>query len=669
MTFSCWKIWLERWEIAKTLRRFQALIPRPFLRLWWGFLYLLVLMAFWRLGFLLYNYSALDASNFWLYLQAFYVGLRLDVVIAGVFTLPVFLSIWFVDTPSITPIYNRFLLSYYVFISFLISLLGLIDIFFFEEFNSHMNLLVLQANVMRHESLAYFWFEYPLIKLLLLLAVILWLCHSLFTRVESRLLSGPVKWTRLLLSALVSMVILVTALRGGWQERPIDWGYAMFSEDFMANQIALNGTFFLGRSVIELSSEKNLRKQLERFPAEVALADTKPLIISPGEVFVDPASLLRIRLGARSITPNIVLIILESHVGSLCGYINPDEQRVTPVLDSLAHSGLAFTRCFANGKRSAFGISSILMSWPVLPGLPLISQLEASRTAPSLASNLRKLGYRNIFLYGGDSQFDNMRGFALANGYDDVVDEGDLPSLPGTMWGIFDHYIFDEALKLLDATAAPLQLTMFTTSNHQPWMVPPDYADRIPVFPGEAFRGGSVHRTMAYVDRVLGEFMAAASSRPWFDNTLFIFVADHGLTQFKDHFENQRNGHIPLVFYGPQILSETRSIDRLVSQIDIMPTLFHIIGYPEPFIAMGRDALASQQSFAPRISNDYLVWIEGDYLYGELMGQRSDLFHVTDLKTLALERIPKTDSRFEQYRDRHRKYLQTSFTQFKAFGE
>lgn len=618
---------------------------------------------------MIYQTPLLEGSNSLLYLKAFYVGLRLDAVVAAYLTIPVFISIFWELTPPGQAMYRKTLTGYMSFTTIVVSYLSIIDIFFFEEFNTHLNLLMLQANVVRGESILYLWHEYPIITLTIGIALVTYFGYKSYSHISQKFDMQISKCTKTFGASVLSLIMLVTALRGGWQERPIDWGHAMFSDNLLANQIALNGIFLLGRSAIELSSEKNLRARLKFFSKEEALEDTKNLILGSNESYIDKKSLKRKIKPGPSITPNIVTVVLESHVGSFCGYINPDEKRVTPVLDSLAGNGLAFTRCIANGTRSAFGISSILMSWPTLPGLPLISQVEASREAPSIASNLRQIGYENIFLYGGDSQFDNMQGFAIANGFDEVIDRKTLSSLPGTMWGIYDHYIFDYALDLLDNAEAPLQLTLFTTTNHQPWEFPESYESRVPDFSDITYRKGNVHRTMSYVDLVIGEFMEKAQSSEWFANTMFVFVADHGLTIYRDKFEDLRNGHIPLVIYAPAILDKSQVINAPVSQVDIMPTLFGIIGYPNSFTAMGRNVLASQEAFAFRVTNDYFMFLENDMLYTEFLGQQSRLYQINDFLAMTQTEIPDSDTRYQFYQKRSRSYLQTAFFQFKSYGE
>ncbi len=617
---------------------------------------------------MMYQVRELDSANSVLYLQSFLVALRLDAVIAAFLLLPILLTIFWSHLVLREALYSKVLQLYLSLATIFISSLSMIDIFFYEEFNTHLNILLLQDNVFRIESIKFLWYEYPIILIVISTTLVTWLGHHAYKLIGQRISPKVSKWPVWISAWVLSMIFTLLAIRGGWQNRPIDWGYAMFSDDNAANQIALNGIFLLGRSAIELSSEKNLRNNLHFVSNEKALQSTRDLILGTNEVFVDDHSLSRKLLNPKTIKPNIVLVILESHVGSYCGYINPEEKGVTPVLDSLANQGIGFTHCISNGQRSAFGISSILMSWPVLPGLPLISQIEATREVPCIAASLKEIGYRNIFLYGGDSQFDNMQGFAKTNGYDQVIDQKDLPAHPGTMWGIFDHYLFDYAKGLLDKATEPLQLTMFTTSNHQPWEFPDAYSDRIPDFPKATFRQGNVHKTMRYVDLVIGEFMESASSAPWFDNTIFVFVSDHGLTVYREQFEDLRNGSIPLVIYAPGILTEPRRIDTPVSQADIMPTLMGMIGYPNEFVAMGRDALNSDGAFASRITNDYMLWLDKDMLYSEILGQSSGLVKISNFHEMHVSDVPASDSAYARIQNQYHAYIQTAFTQFKALG-
>lgn len=163
--------------------------------------------------------------------------------------------------------------------------------------------------------------------------------------------------------------------------------------------------------------------------------------------------------------------------------------------------------------------------------------------------------------------------------------------------------------------------------------------------------------------------MDDARSAPWFDNTIFVFVADHGLTVHRENFEDLRNGRIPLVFYAPQILGEPRLITQPVSQVDILPTLLSIIGYPEAFEAMGRNVLAHDNGYASRITNDFMVWYDGDNLLTEILGQSSTANKINDFSTMELSPLSNESAEMIKLRDRYHSYLQTAFTQFKGFGK
>lgn len=622
-------------------------------------------MDFWRLYFLIRTFSDLQAPQFYLYFKAFLIGFRLDAVIAGYLTLPVLLTIFLPWIGWASKIYRKIFWIYTAATLVLISFLNLVDANFFQEFGTHINILAVQRNAVQGDTLRYIWQEYHVIGMILAMAVSSFIMYKVLKVVVGRLkqeTAGYVKYTAVF---IFSLAALVTAVRGGWQERPINWGHAMFSNHEPANQIAMNGIFLLSRSVIELASEGKLDQTLSYYPRSEALDQVIRLISNPGESFIDSSRLVRKNNSGRPpIKPNIVLFILESHVGEFCGFINPEMKNVTPVLDSLANNGLMYTNCYANGKRSAYGISSIVNSWPTLPGYPLIATVEAQQDIQTAGTLLKGIGYDTIFLYGGDADFDNMKGFLRANGFDSILERKDFPAFtPGTKWGVFDHYVFEKSMQLLDQAQDPLLLTVFTTTNHQPFEIPEEYEDQIPFF-DYTYRDGKTHRTMSYVDRSIGAFMAESKSRDWFDNTLFVFISDHGLNIHREMYEDPRNAHIPLVIYGPGIVDQPRVIDTLVSQADVLPTLLHLIGYSEPYRLFGRNTLADGPGFACRVANDHILWLERDILYIEDLKQSAAAYAYSSIYQQPYTELAKTDPGFSQIQKRCRSYLQTAYFAF-----
>ncbi len=632
-----------------------------------GFVFIVFLMNCWRLVFLLSQIAELKIKYLMTYVAAFGVGFRLDAVIAGYLILPVFLTIYW---PRIGWHSKRYpgVFRYYMAIVFaIISLLQLADIPFFAEFGTHLNLLAVQHNATQQDTLRYIWRNYPVVLYVIIILLVSLSLFLLLGKLIRKLPDSAVKGWRIPAAMLLSLLLLFTALRGGWQERPVDWGIAMFSDHAPANQIALNPVFFLGRSILELASEQNLDLRLAYYDLSTAVAETRDILDDSSIKFTDDHTLNRAFVKPSEQTfPNIVLVVMESQVGEFCGFINPEMKTVTPNLDTLAAGGLMYRNCFANGKRSAYGISSLLCSWPVIPGFPLISQVESAKKITTAGSIFKTLGYDTCFLYGGDADFDNMKGFLTANGFDRIVERKDFPVFTaGTTWGVFDHFVFNKALALLDEAEAPLFLTLFTTTNHQPFEIPTDYEPLIPAFSQSAFREGKPLRTMAYVDRVIGEFMAKGKARTWFENTLFIFIADHGLSIHREIFEDPRNANIPFLMYGPAIIKSPRVVDTVVSQVDVLSQILYLVGYPDDFAIFGRNALADENGFACRVTNDHVLWVEKEFLYEENLGQDSKLFQYKSLYQLPYREIPATDSRFQKVQKRCRAYLQSAFFLFK----
>ena len=167
----------------------------------------------------------------------------------------------------------------------------------------------------------------------------------------------------------------------------------------------------------------------------------------------------------------------------------------------------------------------------------------------------------------------------------------------------------------------PKMLTILTATNHAPWIIPNKYEDKIPKF-NSNFKGpfSDSRRTMRYVDFALGQFMNKAKDQDWFENTIFIITADHGLNIFKDKINDPRNGHIPFLIYNSKF--EHLTIDKLVSHIDILPTILDLIGKYEYYDEdlFGSSGFKGNKGFVFR-NNDYNIqYIEDGWVYSETIG-------------------------------------------------
>ena len=147
----------------------------------------------------------------------------------------------------------------------------------------------------------------------------------------------------------------------------------------------------------------------------------------------------------------------------------PSSSDLTPELDRLAEEGIFFERLYATGMRSVRGIEAILTCITPRPQFSVVKTSDTQQDFFTLASLLESHGYENSFIYGGESHFDHMREFFLANGFQKVIDENDYedPVFRGP-WGVSDEDLFRKAhAEFEDAGDKPFFSLVFTSSTHR----------------------------------------------------------------------------------------------------------------------------------------------------------------------------------------------------------
>ena len=285
---------------------------------------------------------------------------------------------------------------------------------------------------------------------------------------------------------------------------------------------------------------------------------------------------------------NVVLISVESLSADFLGSFG-NGRNLTPRLDALARESLLFTRLYATGTRTVRGLEAISLSLPPTPGHSVVKRPNNDNLY-TLGEVFAEKGYEPLYIYGGYSYFDNMKTFFAGNGYT-VVDRAALPREDvhdENIWGVADEDLFTLALRQLDArhrAGRPFFAHIMTTSNHRPFSYP---AGRIDL------PAGSREGAVKYTDWAIGNFIDRARETPWFDDTVFVILADHcassrGRTELPiDRF------HIPLLIYAPRHLAPAR-IEQLASQIDVGPTLLGLLNFNYTSHFFGQDILAEGQ--------------------------------------------------------------------------
>lgn len=281
---------------------------------------------------------------------------------------------------------------------------------------------------------------------------------------------------------------------------------------------------------------------------------------------------------------NIVVVTMESMSADFMARYGND-RGLTPTLDSIYTRGLAFDRLFAAGNRTVRGLEALTLCRPPSPGESIIKRPD-NTGYDCVADAVSQMGYTPLFFYGGDSYFDNMESYFSGQGYR-VVDKKSYG--PGeiefaTVWGVCDEDAYNHMIRELDKAPQPFMAHMMTTSNHRPYTYPDG---RIAIPPTAKSRDGGV----MYSDYALGRFLDEARRHKWFDNTVFLIVADHCASSAGSTELPLSGYHIPAVVYAPGRI-EPRMVGHTVSQIDLMPTLLALLGQPVGNRFYGRDALA-----------------------------------------------------------------------------
>ncbi len=270
---------------------------------------------------------------------------------------------------------------------------------------------------------------------------------------------------------------------------------------------------------------------------------------------------------------NVMLVMIESLSAAYMD-IYGNDQNLTPHLDALTRKSLFFSNLFATGTRTVRGMEAVTMSVPPTPGRSIVKRPD-NHNMFSLGWIFRSRGYDNKFIYAGHGYFDNMNEYFSHNGFQ-IVDRYDFSEDEITfanVWGVCDEDLFDKSLKEADKSyraGKSFFSFVMTTSNHRPYTYPEGRID----IPSHTGRSGGVK----YTDYAIDRFLKKAARKPWFDNTLFIFVADHnGGSAGKADLPLYRY-RIPLIIYAPKLI-QPRTVTRLASQIDLGPTLFGLLGW------------------------------------------------------------------------------------------
>lgn len=517
-------------------------------------------------------------------------GLRFDLILLGlIFALPMVLLPW-LHLTALSRRIAAWLIPAFLAIS--IALAFFVEAAsapFIRQFDTRPNFIFVEYLAYPREVLATVsgMYLYLFIGVSLATLALAWALFRWFRKDPAR--DEPVSIGYCLLLTPLLLILFVGMIRSTLGHRPVNPSVAAFSSDSMVNTLPLSSPYLVLYSIYEKRrAADGLDFRYGQLPDDEMVKMIWEEMGIKGYQLIDP-ELPSLR-EHRATTPrnpplNLVMIVLESvgaeHVSALNG------RNLMPELASLADQGIWFDRLYATGMRSARGLEALVSGFTPSMAPAALKMPTAQRDFFTLAEFLRRQGYATSFIYGGESHFDNMRGFFLGNGFETVIDENDYPdpAYSGS-WGVSDEDLFNRAHAELSNAKAPFFSLIFTSSNHEPFDIPAGRVSPEDDIPGTGEPPGRA-TAIKYSDWALGRFLEQARQSDYWENTVFLVVADHSPRAWGGYLVPTEKFRIPGVILGDTI--EPRRITGITSQIDLLPTLLSLLGTSGPSPAIGRD--------------------------------------------------------------------------------
>ena len=549
----------------------------------------LVSFALLRIALLVKQWADIDTPIVQI-LYAFLMGVIYDSAFYAYLLIPFTLYLVFMPIRWYAHVINKLISA----IVFLMSLYGLFFLIlaewtFWDEFGVRFNFIAVDYLIYTHEVVQNIVESYPLGKLLtgvFIITVSVFLMvrhHFAVTFHHEETISRRMKIAGFLF--ILPVVSYFSIHRTTYQ----------FSQNTYLNEIAANGGYQFFSAF--RNNELNYR-QFYRLADDAQLSEKiKTQLSATKDGLYDIKR--QITADAPEKKLNIILITVESLSADYLTKFG-NKNKITPFMDNWFQDGALFTNFYATGTRTIRGLEALTLSIPPTAGQSIVKRPDNERLF-NLGHVLQERGYDTAFLYGGMGYFDNMNAFYEGNGYR-IVDQNQFTSEEVTFknaWGVSDDIIFNRTLKEADIDFSqdkPFFFQIMTTTNHRPYSYPEGKID----IPSGKSREGAVK----YTDYAIQEFIKTAKTKPWFDNTIFVMVADHCAGSARKTDLPVDKYHIPLFIYAPKHVPIVENA-TLSSQIDVAPTLLGLLNLRYESQFYGQDILKTAPEKGRALISNY----------------------------------------------------------------
>ncbi len=342
----------------------------------------------------------------------------------------------------------------------------------------------------------------------------------------------------------------------------------------------------------------------------------------------------------KPVKKNVVIIIVESFGREYIGgfntmYFGGKYKGFTPNVDKLIKKSAVWYYSYCNGRKSIDGMPSVLCSIPEFIE-PFVLTPASMNTYTGIAGHLSKWGYQTAFFHGANRGSMGFLAFANKTGFQNYYGRQDYDADKrfggdadfDTNWGIWDEPFLQYYCTKMGEMRQPFMTAVFTVSSHHPFVIPEKYKK---VFPEEKL---PIQKCIRYTDMAIGKFFESASKQPWFKNTIFVLTSDHtNMTDIKQYQTDIGGFCSPIIIYDPSGHIKPGMRNGVAQQIDIMPTVFGILGYDKPYLSFGCDLFSTpnKDTYAVNYLNGVYQYVKYGYVLQFDGTQTKGIYKLTDV--------------------------------------
>jgi len=549
----------------------------------WGFMSWVIYFLGARAFFMMYQWDNTVQLNFVDIFLAFANGVRMDMAMAGYFSLLpglLFALLYILPGKTLWKIW----FPYQVILIVLATFIVVLDAELYVHWGFRLDATPILYFGKEAASSGDFWKSIFLVLLWLVTSV--GLSYLIFKIFKSRFEKLTCASWHSLPALLATTVFLILPIRGSLGVAPMNTGFVYFQKDNLyANHAAVNVVWNFGYAVQKMNRLRypdnffNKEETEEDFTRIFPPFDSTHYVINTKR-------------------PNIILIVLESYTFR---FIEPlgGIPGITPRINKLVNEGILFNNFYSSGDRTDKGIVSILNGYPSQPQTSIIKDPKKTKSLPFLNQVFKKAGYRTEFSFGYNIDYSNFRSYLINAGFDHITHSMDFPQeLNTSKWGVHDHYVFERVFEEAEACSEPFFKVMMTQSSHEPFDVPMKTViegdDVISRFLNSAY----------YTDKSLGDFIDKAKQTDWWKNTLVVITADHG-HPYPDNqgLPNPRRFKIPMIWLGGALAVKDTVVSTLGCHADIANTILGQVDMHD------RSFIFSHDMFDTSYKNPFAIFV------------------------------------------------------------